>query len=192
MKKITILVVTVLLFCTKSNSQITKGNWMVGGNASFFFTNSNTGITDTKTTTINLAPNSGYFFIDKFAGGIRLSFYKNHIKFGQPNNNFNTFTTYRLGPFVRYYFLPVDKQYNIITEISYQLGNEKVEISNSSTTNNSNNFSFSAGPVIYFNSSVGIEFLLNYSSSGNNITSNRATSFGIGIGLQVHLQKDKN
>jgi hypothetical protein len=194
MKRSNLLLLLSILFFNKSNGQITRDNWMVGGNANFLFNRSNTGFTDTKTTTINLAPNIGYFFVDKLAGGIRLSFYKNQIKFGPPNNNFTTFTVYSAGPFIRYYFLPVDKQYNILTEINYQFGNEKIESNNSSssTSNNSNSFSFSAGPVIYFNSSVGIEFLLNYSSTGNNLSSKRANSIGIGIGLQVHLQKDKN
>ena len=193
MKKGTKLLSIILLFSIAAKSQITKGNWMIGGNANFSFSSINTETGITKTTTINLAPNIGYFFVDKFAGGIRLSVYKNHIKFGQPNNNSTTFSNYRIGPFVRYYFLPADKQYNILTEINYQFGNEKVETNTSSGTNiKSNVFSFSAGPVIYFNSSVGIEFLLNYSSSGNNINSSRGSSLGIGIGLQIHLENDKN
>ncbi len=193
MKKSVLLLIAACHTFNIVKSQITKGNWMIGGNANFSFTTFNTGTTDTKTTTINLAPNIGYFFVDKFAGGIRLSVYKSHIKFGPPNNNFTTFSNYRIGPFVRYYFLQVDKHYNILTEVSYLFGNEKVETNNSSPTNsNSNSFLFSAGPVIYFNNSVGIEFLLNYSSSGNNVNSNRGSSLGIGIGLQIHLEKDKN
>ena len=192
MKKTILVIISTAFIFSNAYSQITKGNWIVGGNANFLFTSYSNGSTDTKSTNITLAPNIGYFFIDKFAGGIRLSFNRNHNKFGQPNNNFNTFTTYSVGPFIRYYFLPVDKQYNIITESSYQFGNEKIETNNSTTSNISNNsFSFSAGPVIYFNSSVGIEFLLNYSSTGNSVNSNRGGSIGIGIGLQIHLKKEK-
>ena len=191
MKQFNLLILISFLFLNKSYSQITKDNWMVGGNASFLFNSSNAETNNTKTTTINLAPNIGYFFIDKFSGGLRLSFYNNHIKFGPPNNNFTTFTTYSIGPFVRYYFLPVDNPYNILSEISYQFGNEKIKTNNPPTSNyNSNIFTFSVGPVIYFNSSVGVEFLINYSNSGNNVNS-RGNSLGIGIGLQVHLEKDK-
>ncbi len=192
MKKSFLLILAASLFFSKSNGQITKGNWIVGGNANLLYTNSKTETSDTKTTTIGLTPNIGYFIVDKFAGGVRLSFYNSQIKFGPPNNNFTKFSNYSIGPFIRYYFLQVDKQYNIITEITYQFGKEKVETNNSSGVNISkNNFTFSAGPVIYFNSSVGIEFLLNYSSSGNNINNGRSNSIGIGIGLQVHLQKEK-
>ena len=190
MKKVFFSLIAVCFLFT-AKAQLTKSNWLVGGTGSFSFMSPNTVNGNTKTTIVNLAPNIGYFFIDKFASGIRLTFYDDHINYGQPNNNSITFSNYSIGPFIRYYFLPVDKQYNIITEGNYQFGNEKVQTSNSLTTSNSNSFSFAAGPVIYFNSSVGIEFLLNYTSSGNNINSKRGNSFKIGIGLQVHLEKDK-
>lgn len=129
--------------------------------------------------------------MDKFAGGARLSFYRNHIKYG-PSNNFSTFKNYSIGPFVRYYFLDVDRQYNILMEGSYQFGNNKVETNNSTSNNSTNTISFSTGPVIYFNSSAGIEFLLNYSSTGTSGFKGRGNSFGVSIGLQIHLEKDKN
>lgn len=173
MKKATLLIVVSYFVLNKSRSQITKDYWMVGGNANFSFNSASAGSTVTKTTTVNLTPNIGYFFIDKFAGGIRFSFYNNDIKFGSPNSNSTRFTTYGIGPYIRYYFLSVDKPYNILSEISYQFDKEKIETnSSSSSNNNSNSFSLSFGSVIYFNTSVGLEFLLNYTSSGNNANSN--------------------
>lgn len=182
------------LFFNNSNGQITRDTWMIGGNGNFIFSNSNTSSPNTKSTSTNLtlAPNIGYFFIDKFAGGLRLSFNRYHIKYGQANNNFSTFRNYGIGPFVRYYFLDIDNPYNILVEGSYQFGDEKTETTNSTNNSSTNIISFSAGPVIYFNSSVGIEFLLNYSSTGVSGNKGRGDSFGIGIGLQIHLQKDKN
>jgi len=192
MKKSILLMLVTFLFFNKSHGQITRDNWMVGGNANFIFTNSNNAGTDTKATNVTLAPNIGYFFIDKFAGGVRLSFNRNHYKYGQSNNDFSTFRTYSIGPFVRYYFLDADRQYNILMEGSYQYGNEKIETTNSTNNSSTNIISFSAGPVIFFNNSVGIEFLLNYSSTGTSGNNGRGNSFGAGIGLQIHLQKDKN
>lgn len=192
MKKSTLIILVTFLLVNKSHGQITRDNWMVGGNASFIFTNSNIGSNVSKSTNLTLAPNIGYFFIDKFAGGVRLSFNRDHIKFGPTNNSFSTFTTYAVGPFIRYYFLDVDKQYNILLEGSYQFGNEKIETTNSKNNTSTSILSFSAGPVIYFNSSVGIEFLVNYSSTGINGDFGRSNLFGAGIGFQVHLQKDKN
>ncbi len=52
-------------------------------------------------------------------------------------------------------------------------------------------FLFSGGPVIYFNTSVGLEFIITYAttkiagSSGNN------NKIQFGIGFQIHLEKDK-
>jgi hypothetical protein len=57
-----------------------------------------------------------------------------------------------------------------------------------------NTFSASAGPVIYFNSSVGMEFLLGYYSrkeviQQNGDIINHQKGFQIGIGFQIHLEK---
>ena len=67
MKKTILLLFIASAFYNNANCQITKDNWMVGGNGSFIFTSSNTSSPNTKATTTNvtLAPNIGYFFIDK-------------------------------------------------------------------------------------------------------------------------------
>ena len=191
MKKTILLILIASTFYKHANCQITEGNWMVRGNASFVFSKAS-GDNNTKTANLSLAPNIGYFFMDKFAGGVRLTYNRDHIKYWQINTNFSTFENYSIGPFVRYYFLDVDKQYNILMEGSYQFGNDKVETTNYTSNNSTTIISFSAGPVIYFNSSVGIEFLLNYSSTGTIGYKGRGNSFGAGIGLQIHLEKDKN
>lgn len=193
MKKSILLFFIAFIFYYNADSQITKGNWMVGGNASFLFTNSNTGSTNSKANNIDIAPDIGYFFIDKLAGGMRLSYNRHYTKFGSPNNNFQKFITYSIGPFVRYYFLPIDQRYNIVVEGSYQYGDDKTVINAYATNTVSNKFIFSGGPVIYFNTSVGIEFLLNYTNSDNNyVEKTKSNSFGVEIGLQIHLEKDKN
>jgi hypothetical protein len=192
MKKTILLILIASTFYNHADSQITKGNWMVGGNASFVFSKASSGGSDSKTINLRLAPNIGYFFMDKFAGGVRLTYNRDHIKYRQINTNFSTFENYSIGPFARYYFLDVDRQYNILMEGSYQFGNDKTKTTNYTGNNSTNIISLSAGPVIYFNSSVGIEFLLNYSSIGSSGYKGRGDSFGTGIGLQIHLEKDKN
>ena len=193
MQKKKLIILFPLLFVFTAQSQITKGNWLVGGNATFSYSSTNSDINPSKATILDLSPDVGYFFIDKLAGGVRATYHTQKTKYGPSTSLFNKFTYYIIGPFVRYYFLPIKKEYNIVTEINYQFGNDKVESSGTSPSNEYNNvFSFSAGPVIYLNSDVGIEFLLNYSSSGNNVSSGRANLFGINIGFQIHLQKEKN
>ena len=196
MKKSIQLLNILLLFSIVAKSQITKGNWMIGGNASFSFSGSDYGTYNTRVNGISLSPNVGYFFIDKLAGGLRLGYYRNNSKFknvpGLPSVNFNKTTVYTFGPYIRYYFLPEEKSYNILAEGSYQFGTTKTETEVSSNPAiSTNNFSIAAGPVIYFNSSVGIEFLLNYSTTNTNNSITKSYKLGIGIGLQIHLQKDK-
>ncbi len=57
---------------------------------------------------------------------------------------------------------------------------------------NDDKFSIMAGPEIFFNSSVGMEFLLGYSYSKEDVEqANKEVrkGFQIGIGFQIHLQK---
>ncbi len=83
MKKSILLFFIAFIFYNNADSQITKGNWLVGGNASFLFTNSNTGGINSKVNKIDIAPDIGYFFIDKFAAGVRLSYNRHYTKFGR-------------------------------------------------------------------------------------------------------------
>lgn len=78
------------------------------------------------------------------------------------------FITFGFGPFLRYYFLGVNKQFNVHTDGSYQYNIEQsggFSSSNSTpdpvpiTQYSKNTFSIAAGPVIYFNTSVGLAFL---------------------------------
>ena len=63
MKKSIQLLISLLLFSIAAKSQITKRNWMIGGNANFSFENNESnGTNGSKRTSINLSPNIGYFF----------------------------------------------------------------------------------------------------------------------------------
>ncbi|HET8829985.1 MAG TPA: hypothetical protein VFM79_11625, partial [Pelobium sp.] len=65
-----------------------------------------------------------------------------------------------------------EKSYNLLTDISYQLGNLK--LTNNSGTRKS--FSAMAGSVIYFNSSVGLELLMGYKAQREEFTSSNSIS----------------
>ena len=61
-------------------------------------------------------------------------------------------------------------------------------------TSNNNNFNFKAGPSIFFNSSVALEFTLEYQLSDYDYLSGsgsqyKFTNFNIGVGFQIHLEK---
>jgi hypothetical protein len=152
-------------------------------------------------TQINLSPNLGFFLADKFATGLKLVYSNNRYKqINTPNYNLNKFITYSVGPFLRYYFLPTDKQFNLLVDGSYQYGNERgggVVSTGSEAVDfdlskyQKHSFSIAAGPVIYFNSSVGMEFLAAYITSKYANIAGRNNTFQVGLGLQVHLEKDK-
>ena len=203
MKKI-ILFILAITTIKYSSAQLTKHNWLVGGIGLFNSTTytNDLGFQTQRVTNIQIAPNIGYFFVDKFAGGLKLNFstsrYKN-ISNGA-SYNLSKSTTYGFGPFLRYYFLDVNKQFNILMDGSYQYNIERgggVSSSNSTpvpvpiTQYSKNTFSIAAGPVIYFNSTVGLEFLIGYSTTKYVQNSSRNSGIQVGLGLQVHLEKSK-
>lgn len=192
MKKITISVLAILLLSVAAKSQITKGNWMLGGNISYASTqykSENYG-PEHIVYDFTIKPSVGYFFGDKFVGGIKAAIIKRGTKDpGTPGNNKNT--DFNLGFFSRYYFLPEEKQVNILFESSYLYGFVGGG-SGQNTSTSKNTFALAAGPVIYFNTSVGLEFLIGYSTYKFSGINGSNGTIQIGIGLQIHLEKDKN
>jgi hypothetical protein len=203
MKKIIMLILAIYTI-KYSSAQLTKYNWLVGGTGLF---NSNKytndlGIHTQTITNIQLAPNIGYFFVDKFAVGLKLNFSSSRNKNISTGASYNLgkYTTFGFGPFLRYYCLDVNKQFNILIDGSYQYNIER--IGGVSSNNNTpvpvptnqytkNTFSIAAGPVIYFNTSVGLEFLIGYATSQYAQNSAGNSGIQIGLGLQVHLERDK-
>ncbi|MBI1781711.1 MAG: hypothetical protein HYR66_10130 [Sphingobacteriales bacterium] len=196
--KIVILfsVATISLFFSASG-QITKNNWMVGGNIGLAQTNYNSGVSvKYKLTTVSLSPNIGYFIWDKTSAGIKTSVlsYKTDFPNGSGGSTIRYSTKtyfYNIGPFARYYFLNEDKRTNIFIEGAYQYQFRKDISPNTSSNLSSNVFTLSAGPVIYFNSSVGIEFTLGYSTQKFKGAPGSNNTIQTNIGLQVHLEKEK-
>lgn len=91
-----------LLFYNCAIGQITKGNWMMGGNGNFTKSVQKGPYFDVKATTIALSPNVGYFLGDQFAVGA--SFKLDYEYRNYPNVE-SKHTWLFAGPFVRYYFL---------------------------------------------------------------------------------------
>ncbi|MCO5236225.1 MAG: hypothetical protein M9904_14100 [Chitinophagaceae bacterium] len=184
MNKITILILCILLYGFVADAQITKGIWMVGGNASFSSLKKSdaAGSARFKQTNIQLSPVIGYFFFNKFTGGLRPS-----LTYGS-NTVSASNTLIGIGPFTRFYFLDPENILNLFLEGSYSYGSMwgKGQISNTSNT-----FSISGGPVIYFNTSVGLEFSLAYSTTKVTGYSERNNELSFEIGFRFHLEKDK-
>jgi hypothetical protein len=176
------LSITFVILSSISNAQITKRNWMVGGSGTFSKQEQESIAGKIKSSRLILTPNIGYFFVDKFAAGIKpsLDFYKNTVNARDDKN-----TQVGIGPFVRYYFLPVDKIVNLFAEADYRY-------SSGSNGYRQNLYFFSAGPVVYFNTSVGLEFTLNYEIVKRGDAAISAKTIFLGIGLQIHLEKEDN
>ena len=190
MKTIKIILTISLLSFFTSNAQITKGNWMVGGNARYYISNAESTFNGIKTTQsssgLNLAGTIGYFPFDKFSIGLSPSF-----GFNNPEGSNNSGTGYGIGPYVRYYFLKPENRINIFSHIEYNYG---LGYSSGEKTSSRKDFNIMAGPAIFFNSSVALELTMQYniSESTSYSTNNSKTkfnNFNIGIGFQIHLEK---
>ena len=198
MKQLSLLFFLLTANYLTATCQLDKGVWLVGGSGKLYtynstFTNPNYRTT-VKYTQIDLSPNIGYFIADKLAAGLKpnFSFFKGSIL---NQATVSGTTKFFIGPFLRYYFLSPDNPFNILTDISYQVGinqystppKDKGKISN---------FSLMAGPEIFFNSSVGIELLIGYTKYHESVESStigysdNRKGLQVSIGLQIHLEKN--
>ncbi len=174
------LFIATLLFTMTANAQITEGNWMVGGNASFANSSAKTedGFTQSSTG-IRIAPNIGYFITDKFALGLKTSL-------GYSKSDGGSGIGYGGGPFARYYFLNPERIVNLFAEADYRFGTTKSQGTDSTS---SSSYSFKAGPAIFFNSSAALELALYYNSS--TLDKTVFNDYGLSIGFQIHLENNK-
>ena len=202
MKKFTFLFFAIISFHL-SFGQITKGNWLIGGSGQFSaYSSTNSSVSSAREQTvkafnISASPYVGYFIKDRLAVGLRLSLTWEKGKAGDavaPDGTIigsgGKLTQIRFvaGPLTRFYLLDTDNPYNILIEAAYQYGvgspkpwNERQSI-----------FSAGIGPVIYFNSSVGMEFLLGYNNTVRNSEGyyrSSNNSIQLNIGLQIHLER---
>jgi len=169
--------IIIVLFSITANSQITKGNWMVGGDAYYSYDKYNS---TSETWSIYFSPNVGYFFLDKLAVGIKPTFgIAKKSKAG-----------YGIDVFTRYYFLKSTKIINFFIEPKGGISYSK---SRGGDSINSYNYGIKAGQALFLNQSVALEFFMDYNNragSYKNIKSNSQRIF-FGFGLQIHLEKDK-
>ena len=184
LQKIFLLIIASFFLIKNSNSQITKGNWLVGGSAIYSSINySSTSSARYKQIDFQISPIIGYFLKDNFAIGIKPS-----VTYGSNGFN-NSSTIIAVGPFVRYYFLKPENIFNLFMEGNYAYGNIKAK--NQGPGQKLSTFSFAAGPVFYFNSTVGLEFIISYTNSVVKGFSGHNSRVMFGIGFQIHLEKDK-
>ncbi|MDQ6610159.1 MAG: hypothetical protein M3Y85_10105 [Bacteroidota bacterium] len=186
-----VFLVGLIAFSYTGNCQIEKGNWLVGGSGSYNRTKSE-GLSKYTSRTVDFAIPVGYFIKDKFAAGIMANILFSKEEFPQIDGTTakQTFNQVGIGPFMRYYFLKFSGNINILSEGSVLYTTGKVK--NRGTTIDQPAFldySFYTGPVIFFNSSVGLEFLLGYKYSSYTDIDIQEKSIKFKIGFQIHLEK---
>tara|TARA_R110002051_G_scaffold234056_5_gene295627 strand:+ start:18200 stop:18799 length:600 start_codon:yes stop_codon:yes gene_type:complete len=185
---IKLLPIYILFFAITANSQITKGNWMVGGNASFsnkqIYQNQFKEISKSKFTELDINANAGYFFIEKLQAGIRLGY--SDYKLKEFTGSDRHFLNY--GVYSRYYFLKPEKLVNIFLDGEYYLGSSS--FSSGELKDNIHGYVISAGPTIFFNSSVAMELGLNYSSTKfKGVNDSTENNLQVSLGFQIFLTK---
>jgi hypothetical protein len=172
MKKVLFAAVLLTAFQV-TNAQVNKGQWLAGGNVSF--ASEKTG--DAKSTTIDISPNAGYFFMNNFAGGLRVTFISEKFKGAD-----EAWTKFMAAPFLRYYFLPAAEKLNIFADGSFGFGSAGGDDKQSLT-----GFQFMAGPAIFLTPNTALEIALGYRSLKMKDAEDATNTFGINVGFQVHL-----
>ena len=159
-----------------SIAQLTKGNAILGGSVTYESTRySDNG---DRIGTFTFMPGVGYFFRDRLAGGLRLSY----TQIFDEGDRYRDFTA---GPFARYYFLPASRSTNIFLEGQFLWGNEKYE---GFAGENKTGYGFTAGPTFFINPHIGLEMMAGWRSVKFKNDKGRYNTAWIGAGLQVHLE----
>ncbi|KHJ38353.1 hypothetical protein PBAC_13590 [Pedobacter glucosidilyticus] len=182
MKK-TILLLLICFAFKFSFAQLEKGNWLVGGSGSFSSAKYMGIPVDFTQTNIDISTTLGYFILNKFVTGVSGGYsYVKADYYGHPNYINSSYNTYNIGPFLRYYFLPIQQRANVFAQTEYNLGFSDDKLYRKA-------LSFKAGPVLYINNNIGIEFNLGYSIIQNEDSVRKIYAFQTGIGFQIHLKK---
>jgi hypothetical protein len=182
-----------------ANAQLDKGIWLVGGSGSFYTYHEDYNSVQTtftaKYTEVDISASVGYFVADKLAAGLRPTF--SSVKGVIRNNGSSNDNKMAIGPFVRYYFLQMDRPFNLLADVGYQWGITQY-LGALHQKGKNNTFSIMAGPEIFFNTTAGMEILLGYtqritsienSTAAGNFNNNKK-GFQVSIGFQLHLEKE--
>jgi len=174
-----------IIFSSKAFSQIDENQWIIGGHSSFSYSQSK----ELKISEWQISPAAGYFFMDKFAGGLRLS-YGSQTRTWSSEKNRNVAVSF--GPFLRYYFLSTEQKINLFADAEYEFARMKykniVSAYPSSYSYNYYEVSLMAGPAFFINEHTSLEFTFGYSYlSRGQIDTTVTNRLKMGIGLQIHL-----
>ena len=184
------------------SAQTSKGSFMIGGSGSMSFNKNDwNGSGNTKQTALNLSPDVGYFFANKFSAGLSLPFEVSWSKTkvtSFPEEYHGDGYSIGVVPFIRYY-IPV-KSFFLVTEASYGWYYSKntfespdpitgVVMGEDEITIKYKGFSFAAGPAFFLNPYTSIEILANYQRT--DFDSMDQSGFYVSVGFQIYLPSKK-
>ncbi len=190
------LLLACIICSAASFGQITKNNWMVGGSFSYSKVKLYDGsVLFQKIRLVNTSPAVGYFVIDKLATGIRAKILLSKVwnvtsQFGTQVSRQNQ---YDAGPFVRYYFLPVDNKINLFGDLAFTYGTH-ITFNSSDKLPDDHQYAYSVagGMALFINSSIAAELQVEYSRWHEVNIDSHYKKLQLGIGLQIHLERDNN
>ena len=188
MKKIALFLI-VLTFAFTAQAQLTKGNWIIGGNATYSKNASKgTDAGNSKIRALDILGNIGYFPLPKFATGLILNTLFTKQKLPQSNTG-STQNNLGGGVFIRYYFLKESNRINVFTDEGLVYSVLKTKTAGTHFNDfKSLSYYFSAGTVVFVNSSVGAEFIVSYNRSKAVKFDSRGETLQFRVGLQFYLE----
>lgn len=166
-----------------SYSQVSKGQWLVGGSGRITFTKQ--GIFSGSRFT--LAPSGGYFLMDKLTVGTRVEFTRSSTKV--EGSSVTKEYYWGLQPFARYYLLPKTSLWNPFAEAggTFRRMTDR-GISDEVYKENQLGYSAAGGLAFFLHTKISLESRLSYDYfKVQKSTSDPSNNINVNIGLQVHL-----
>jgi len=195
MKK-TILIICSLLASTGVFAQFEQGTMLVGGNVGYSgvtykYKSGSTSTTVSKTSTISVMPQFGYFIMDNLAVGAGLNISSSTEKSESSDEKY-TSSSMQLTPFARYYFG------NIFAIGQFGFGSSKDKQSGDGSTTEQKygvtSWAIGAGYAAMLNDNVAIEPSLLYGSQteklkdADPVQKDIYSGFIINIAFQIYLR----
>lgn len=189
--------------CLATNTtiaQIAKNQWILSsGISANYIPNINP---EFNQLTINTPVSIGYFVRNKSAFGVRGSYaYKDGLTYIRLKySSFSSFegfvlekqNQFSVGPFARYYLLPIQNRFNVYTELAYGYGKFTSKIFFDELTGTSHNYIATIAPVYFVNEYIGLELNLTYAYQvAKGAFEGTTSGIFVGGGFQFHFNKPK-
>jgi hypothetical protein len=186
MKKL-IAAVVLVLSVTSINAQLSKGQWMVGGKGNFYSNEQGS----FASTSYTIAPDGGYFVIDKLAVGLRTELHGDVVNDSESGERLIKSFSFSASPFVRYYILPQTKRFNPFGDVEYFIRRYRsVGSPNNIFKETMHGPKLSGGVAFFVHPKVALEGIVTYRKYTYNEDQGSTThskALEVGVGFQVHL-----